>query len=195
MASWHGFRVLKTGWVGRGGFFSVETPPSALYRHIPAHQCMGQHGTGMPSHRHRQPGPGVMPCTAVQSPSSELTVSPAGSCWFYPRKKDQSPLTMAGSSTHPFQTHGLVHPKAMGWYTPKHCGHTPLLFGFLCTGAALALLVNQQNQPTFRWLKVRLPFPACPPQSWSRNWSSRRRLSRRGPLRVSTPRSSFRMGR
>lgn len=109
VASWHGSRALKTGWVGRGGFLSAGTPPSALYRHVPAHQGTGQpaawqHRDAIPS-RHRQPGPGDDALHISAEPQLRThKVSSAQGCWFNPRNKDQSPLTTASSSMHPFQT-------------------------------------------------------------------------------------------
>lgn len=134
-------------------------------------------------------GQGMMPCRAP------ALNAPSVSNWrllVQSRKKDQSPLTMAGSSTNPSQT----QPRAATPQSP-----TDPTVWVLVQGSSLGSACpeshgpKQQNQPTLRCWKVRVPVPAWPPQSCSRSWSSRRRLSRRGPCRLSTPRSSFRRGR
>lgn len=93
ITSWHRSRVLETGWAGReGGFFSEETPPSALHWHLPAcqgtgqrvarqaQQCNPQHGPC----RHQRPVPGDAWHVGTESQLLMLRVFKAGGCWFNP---------------------------------------------------------------------------------------------------------------
>lgn len=160
----------------------------------------GRHNTTIPSLCWGMPG------ALAQSPSSERSgcfgLKAADSAQQAPVLcNGQTPLAVA-SSVHLFQIQPWAGTSQSTAGTGVCClgssSRSDLAVAG-CRGAALALPGEpsscQQDLPTFRWLKVRPPFPPSPPQSWLRSWSSRRRLSRRGPFSVSTAWSSFRTGR
>lgn len=127
--------------------------------------------------------------TPVPSPAQPLPNQRHHLAWA------QSAKNRLGGETGPCQSQKRAPPGALGCRTTRGtagiaCPFHTWLRSRWVFGTSLPLA-----GPTFRWLKVRPSLPSSSLQSWLRSCSSRRRLSSRGPCRLSTAQSSFRMGR